>query len=83
MKLKYFGHLVRRKDSLEKSLMLRTIDGKRRRGRQRMRWLVGVSEAVAVEKNQISRIREEVLGMQSREERLSPEFLRARPSEYS
>ncbi|KAF7245372.1 Low-density lipoprotein receptor-related protein 5 [Varanus komodoensis] len=47
MKLKYFGHLMRRKDSLEKSLMLGTIDGKRRRGRQRMRWLDGVSEAVA------------------------------------
>ncbi|KAF7243851.1 Netrin receptor DCC [Varanus komodoensis] len=39
MKLKYFGHLMRRKDSLEKSLMLGTIDGKRRRGWQRMRWL--------------------------------------------
>ncbi|KAF7240026.1 S-adenosylmethionine synthase isoform type-2, partial [Varanus komodoensis] len=46
MKLKYFGHLTRRKDSLEKSLMLGTIDGKRRRGRQRMRWLDGVTEAV-------------------------------------
>ncbi|KAF7244152.1 putative uncharacterized transposon-derived protein F52C9.6 [Varanus komodoensis] len=46
MKLKYFGHLMRRKDSLEKSLMLGTIDGKRRRGRQRMRWLDGVTEAV-------------------------------------
>ncbi|KAF7252637.1 hypothetical protein EYD10_01956 [Varanus komodoensis] len=45
MKLKYFGHLMRRKDSLEKSLMLGTIDGKRRRGRQ-MRWLDGVTEAV-------------------------------------
>ncbi|KAF7251836.1 LINE-1 retrotransposable element ORF2 protein [Varanus komodoensis] len=48
MKLKYFGHLMRRKDSLEKSLMLRTTDGKRRRGRQRMRWLDGVTEAVGV-----------------------------------
>ncbi|KAF7236189.1 hypothetical protein EYD10_17082 [Varanus komodoensis] len=48
MKLKYFGHLMRRKDSLEKSLMLRTIDGKRRRRRQRMRWLDGVTEAVSV-----------------------------------
>ncbi|KAF7246407.1 Cyclic nucleotide-gated cation channel beta-3 [Varanus komodoensis] len=47
MKLKYFGHLMRRKDSLEKSLMLGTSDGKRRRGRQRMRWLDGVTEAVA------------------------------------
>uniref|UniRef100_A0A8D2KTX7 ribonuclease H n=1 Tax=Varanus komodoensis TaxID=61221 RepID=A0A8D2KTX7_VARKO len=48
MKLKYFGHLMRRKDSLEKSLMQGTIDGKRRRGRQRMRWLDGVIEAVGV-----------------------------------
>ncbi|KAF7246760.1 Reelin [Varanus komodoensis] len=48
MKLKYFGDLMRRKDSLEKSLMLGTIDGKRRRGRQRMRWLDGVTEAVGV-----------------------------------
>ncbi|KAF7242588.1 putative uncharacterized transposon-derived protein F52C9.6 [Varanus komodoensis] len=48
MKLKYFGHLMRRKDSLEKSLMLGTIDGKRRRERQRMRWLDGVTEAVGV-----------------------------------
>ncbi|KAF7246414.1 Laminin subunit alpha-3 [Varanus komodoensis] len=47
MKLKYFGHLMRRKDALEKSLMLGTIDGKRRRGRQRMRWLDGVTEAVS------------------------------------
>ncbi|KAF7236544.1 putative uncharacterized transposon-derived protein F52C9.6 [Varanus komodoensis] len=48
MKLKYFGHLMRRKDSLEKSLMLGTIDGKRRRGRQRMWWLDGVTEAVGM-----------------------------------
>ncbi|KAF7246390.1 Sodium/potassium-transporting ATPase subunit beta-1-interacting protein 3, partial [Varanus komodoensis] len=48
MKLKYFGHLMRWKDSLEKSLMLGTIDGKRRRGQQRMRWLDGVTEAVGV-----------------------------------
>uniref|UniRef100_A0A8D2J6E9 Reverse transcriptase domain-containing protein n=1 Tax=Varanus komodoensis TaxID=61221 RepID=A0A8D2J6E9_VARKO len=48
MKLKYFGHLMRRKDSLEKSLMLATIDSKRRRGWQRMRWLDGVTEAVGV-----------------------------------
>ncbi|KAF7254084.1 Mitochondrial amidoxime reducing component 2 [Varanus komodoensis] len=48
MKLKYFGHLMRRKDSLEKSLMLGTIDGKRRRGQQRMTWLDGVTEAVGM-----------------------------------
>ncbi|KAF7235668.1 Vitamin D 25-hydroxylase [Varanus komodoensis] len=50
LKLKYFGHLMRRKDSLEKSLMLGTIDGKRRRGRQRMRWLDGVTEGVGLAK---------------------------------
>ncbi|XP_077202800.1 carbonic anhydrase 9 [Paroedura picta] len=48
MKLKCFGHLMRRKDSLEKSLMLGAIEGKRRRGRQRMRWLDGVTEAIHV-----------------------------------
>ncbi|KAF7240520.1 putative uncharacterized transposon-derived protein F52C9.6 [Varanus komodoensis] len=48
MKLKYFGHLMRRKDSLWKSQMLGTIDGKRRRGLQRMRWLDGITEAVGM-----------------------------------
>ncbi|KAF7238974.1 Myosin-binding protein H, partial [Varanus komodoensis] len=48
MKCKYFGHLIRRKNSLEKSLMLGTIDDKRRRGRQRMKWLDGVTEAVGM-----------------------------------
>ncbi|KAF7247451.1 B-cell linker protein [Varanus komodoensis] len=48
MKLKYIGHLMKRKNSLEKSIMLGTIDGKRRRVRQRMRWLDGVTEAVGV-----------------------------------
>ncbi|KAF7251872.1 Estrogen receptor beta [Varanus komodoensis] len=48
MKLKYFGHRMRRKDSLEKSLILGTIDGKRRRGQQMLRWLDGVTEAVGV-----------------------------------
>ena len=41
LKLQYFGHLMRRADSLEKTLMLRKIEGRRRRGRQRMRWLDG------------------------------------------
>ncbi|KAF7237132.1 hypothetical protein EYD10_16147 [Varanus komodoensis] len=48
LKLKDFGHLMRRKDSLEKSLMLGTIEGKRRRGWKRMRWLDGVTGAVGV-----------------------------------
>ena len=43
LKLQYFGHLIRRADSLEKTLMLGKIEGRRRRGRQRMRWLGGVT----------------------------------------
>ena len=43
LKLQYFGHLMRRTDSLEKTLMLRKIEGGRRRGRQRMRWLDGIT----------------------------------------
>ena len=48
MKLKrqYFGHLMRRADSLEKTLMLETIEGRKRRGRQRMRWLDGITESM-------------------------------------
>ena len=45
-KLQYFGHLVRRADSLEKTLMLGKIEGGRRRGRQRMRWLDGITDSV-------------------------------------
>ena len=44
LKLQYFGHLMGRVDSLEKTLMLRGIGGKRRRGRQRMRWLDGITD---------------------------------------
>ena len=44
MKLQYFGHLMRRVDSLEKTLMLGGIGGRRRRGRQRMRWLDGITD---------------------------------------
>ena len=44
LKLQYFGHLIRRVDSLEKTLMLGGIGGKRRRGRQRMRWLDGITD---------------------------------------
>ena len=44
LKLQYFGHLMRRADSFEKTLMLGKIEGRRRRGRQRMRWLDGVTE---------------------------------------
>ena len=44
LKLQYFGHLIRRTDSLEKTLMLGDIEGKKRRGRQRMRWLDGITD---------------------------------------
>ena len=48
LKLQYFGHLMRRVDSLEKTLMLGGIGGKRRRGRQRMRWLDGITDSMDV-----------------------------------
>ena len=48
LKLQYFGHLIRRVDSLEKTLMLGGIGGKRKRGRQRMRWLGGITNSMVV-----------------------------------
>ena len=49
LKLQYFGHLMQRVDSLEKTLMLGGIGGRRRRGRQRMRWLDGITDSMDVE----------------------------------
>ena len=46
LKLQYFGHLMRRAESLEKTLMLGKIEGRRRRGRQRMRWLDGITDTM-------------------------------------
>ena len=46
LKLQYFGHLMRRVDSLEKTLMLGGIEGRRKRGRQRMRWLNGIVDSI-------------------------------------
>ena len=46
LKLQYFGHLMRRTDSFEKTLMLGKIEGGRRRGRQRMRWLDGITDSI-------------------------------------
>ena len=48
LKLQYFGHLMQRADSLEKTLMLRKLEGRRRRGRQRMRWLDGITDSMAI-----------------------------------
>ena len=46
LKLQYFGHLIQRTDSFEKTLMLGKIEGRRRRGQQRMRWLDGINDSV-------------------------------------
>ena len=52
LKLQYFGHLMRRVDSLEKTLMLGGIGGRRRRGRQRMRWLDGITDSMDVSRSE-------------------------------
>ena len=53
LKLQYFDHLIRRVDSLEKTLMLGGIGGRRRRGQQRMRWLHGITDSVDVSLNEL------------------------------
>ena len=64
-KLQYFGHLMRRTDSLEKTLMLGKIEGRRRRGRQRMRWLDGITDSMNMSLSQLREIVKDREGLHS------------------
>ena len=65
LKLQYFGHLMGRSDSLEKTLMLGKIEGRRRRGRQRMRWLDGITDSMNMSLSQLREIVKDREGLHS------------------